>query len=151
MAFDEINKSINSVGGRWLKLFEKAHGVLEYVVLDAEVKDRTDTDGNVVLSKKTGKVRKVWVITFQTDLRDPEDPEDDGKRKFSANESCQFAITDAVKESGKPFATGGTLKLGVLKDASGTAQAEYQARWTPADPAASVNEAVQKAEDEPPF
>lgn len=150
MSFD-IMDQINSFGGAWKKLNRKEHGVLEGTVISAEVRDKT-FEGTPVVSRKSGKVRQEWVITLQTDENN--DPDDDGVRKFSANESAQRAIATAVKDSKKPLEEGSYLKIAVVKDpASSTEQAEYKAQHTgaskvsvPADPWADADE-----DDAPPF
>lgn len=155
---DTINDKIASTGGSWVKLKSKADGTVEGEILDVEERERTDPEGNVVLSRKTGKPRIEWVVTLrvpETD-RDPSNPDDDGTRKLALNESGRFAFTDAVKAAGTKVEVGGTLKFGVKEDReSEYKQPTYQARYTPpakqVDPA--VNQAVAAAadDDDEPF
>jgi len=127
---DEINQAIDQFGGQWVKLRNKSDGVLKGTIVSAESRGKT-FEGAAVLSKKTGKQRTEWVIVLQTDLH--ESAEDDGVRKFTANESAQRAIAKAVKDSGSKLSQGGTLAIVVTKDPeSATDQAEYRAEYAPA-------------------
>lgn len=90
-----LDEALARTGGRWMKIEtvgDQLVGTLVHIDLD---KNRTDPDGNVILSKKTGQPRKVFGLLVQTDLR--EDGDDDGKRRYDANEAAQWAILDAFK------------------------------------------------------
>lgn len=100
-----LDAALARSGGKWVKL-EKVGDTLTGVILEIDTeKDRTDPNGNVVISKKSGKPRKVFGLLVQTDER--VDSDDDGKRRFDANESAQYAILDAFKEWRKDNPTGG--------------------------------------------
>lgn len=138
--FDDINEAIEKAGGTYVKLNRQEHGTLEGVIIDAEVRGKT-FEGSPVLSGKTGKQRQEWLFTLQTEYRDDEN--DDGVRKFAANESAQYAIREAVKAAGGRLETGGTLKIAIKTDPKTTReQAEYQAKYT-----APITNSI----DNPPF
>lgn len=137
---DELNNEISKSGGTYVKLNRKEHGVLEGVILDAEVRDKT-FEGQVIVSRKSGQPRKEWLFTLDTGAEQPV--------KFAANEGAQFAIRQAVKDAGGKLEKGGTLKVAVKQDpATSTQQAEYQAKYT-APTKTAVSDAI--AEDAPPF
>lgn len=141
--FDELNQEISKSGGTYVKLNRKEHGVLEGVILDAEVRDKT-YEGQVIVSRKSGKPRKEWLFTLDTGGEEPV--------KFAANEGAQFAIRQAVKDAGGKLEKGGILKVGVKTDpASTTEQAEYQAKYT-APTSTPVTAAIEaEGSDLPPF
>lgn len=145
MSFDQINEEVKKSGGQFVKLTRKEHGVLEFEIVDAEVRTKT-FEGAEVLSKK-GKPRKEWLFVFNVK---PETPDDDGVRKFAANESAQFAIRDAVKAAGGKIEKGGTIKIAVKTDPENSrSQAEYQAKYTPPTKVADPFE--DDSDDEVPF
>lgn len=126
---DQLNQAAESLGGKWLKLNRKEHGVIEGTLVDFEIRPKT-FEGAPVLSRKTGDQRNEWVLTLRVDDRD--DADDDGLRKLSLNESAQRALAAAIKESKAKAQVGGIVKLAVKTDpASDREQAEYQARYTP--------------------
>jgi len=142
LTLDQLNQDIATTGGRYMKCFTKEHGNIEGTVVEYEKRDRTDPDGNVVFKKGSTTARKVWTFTIQLDDTDPnrEGPDDDGLRKFDANESMQRAISDAIKEAGAPAKAGDRIKVGVKTEAPDKfSQAEYQAKWTPGAPALDID------------
>jgi hypothetical protein len=96
MTFDNIIDTAYRSGGRWLKLTEVGDKITGDL-LDIEEREKRDLDGNIVLGKKSGTPRTEWVVTIQTD---DVNVDDDGVRKFSANESAQKAIKEAIKRAG---------------------------------------------------
>lgn len=131
---DALNEAVAARGGRYLKLRSTDDPAVDGEILAFEERDRTDPDGNVVTSRKSGQARREWLFTISTDLR--EDGEDDGVRKFAANESAQRAIADAIKKSGQKAAIGGRLQVAVSQNPEDSySQATYAAKYTPAAPA----------------
>lgn len=126
---DALNDEIASSGGSWVKLISSDDAPVEGTIIEFEKRDRRTPQGEVVLSKKTGKPRIEWVFTLQTDRRDDDD--DDGIRKLSCNESLRFTIADAIRDAGKPAEVGGTLKVGFVSRDDEYSQAVYQAKYTP--------------------
>jgi hypothetical protein len=99
-----LDEAAARTGGRWAKLDAVGTEIVGTLIAIDTDKVRTDPDGNVVLSKKSGQPRKVYGLLIQTDNR--EDGDDDGKRRYDANESAQYAIIDAFKEWRKTNPTG---------------------------------------------
>lgn len=126
---DALNTAAQSMGGRWLKLRTTDDPAVDGVLLDFEQRQKT-FEGEVVRSRKSGDPRIEWVFTFQTNARDDDD--DDGIRKWSANESAQRAVAAAIKEAKVKAETGGRLKVKVKADPENDrSQAEYVARYEP--------------------
>jgi len=124
-------------GGRWVKLKTTTDVPVEGTILAVEKRDRTDPQGNVVHKKGTQTPRIEYVFTLQTGESDG--AEDDGIRKFSANESMTSAIRAAEAAAGAKLAEGGLLKVGVKADpVDQWSQATYLARYTPPAAAAVV-------------
>lgn len=136
---DDINQAIDSFGGQWVNLRTVSDGVLKGNIVSAESRGKT-FEGAPVNSRKTGQQRTEWVFVLETDRRETD--EDDGVRKFAANESAQRAIAKAVKDSGKKLEQGGTLAIVVTADPENDRdQAEYRAEYkapAPSAPVASV-------------
>lgn len=127
---DELNQDVASSGGKFVKLNRIEHGTLKGIVTDIETRDRT-YEGEVVLSRKTGKPRKSRVFTLITDHRDADIDDDRGVRKFDANEGAWFAVIDAVKAEKLTAEVGDTLEIKVTEDPpKDNQQATYKARWT---------------------
>lgn len=139
---DDINRAIDSFGGQWVNLRKKTDGVLDGLVVSVEERDKT-FEGAVVLSRKTQQPRREWVFVLKTERHETD--EDDGVRKFAANESAQRAIAKAVKESGRKLEVNGRLKVVVTTDPENDRdQAEYKAKYeAPAPIAATVSAAVE--------
>lgn len=127
---DQLNQAAENMGGTWLKLNRKEHGVVEGLLVDFEIRDKT-FEGAPVLSRKSGEVRKEWVLTLRC-TPDASEPDDDGLRKLSLNEAGQRALARAIKESGHKAEAGGTVKIKVVADPeTSTQQAEYAAKYEP--------------------
>ncbi len=127
---NELNEDVARSGGGWVKLNRVEHGTLKGIVVEVETRDRT-YEGEVVLSRKTGKPRKSRVFTLITDMRDDSIEDDRGLRKFDANEGAYFAILDALKEAKATAEVGDTLEIKAIKDPpKENQQADYSARWT---------------------
>lgn len=133
MSLDALNSAAQSLGGSWVKLNDKnEHPPVEGEIVDFEIRDRTDMNGDIVYKKGTTTARKEWVITLRVDDSLIDDPNDDGLRKLSLNESGQRAVAAAIKEAGVAAETGGVLKIGVAENAPDKfSQATYRARYTP--------------------
>lgn len=142
MSLDQLNQDAASTGGAWLKLRNKADGVIDATVIAYEKRERRDPEGDVVYKKGTTNPRYVWTFTLRLDESSPliEGPDDDGLRKFDANESAQRAIGDAIKASPKPAAEGDRLTIKVKTDPeTDFSQAEYVAKWVPGAPVLDVD------------
>lgn len=129
MSIDALNEAVASAGGTYVKLVSADDPPVEGTIVEFDKRERRTPKGEIVMSKKTGKPRIEWVFTLQTDLRTTDD--DEGVRKLSCNESMQFAISDAIREAGKPAEIGGTLKVGFVSRDDEYSQATYRAKYTP--------------------
>lgn len=137
---DEINRRLDSSGARWINLRTKTDPHLDGTIIDAEPREKT-FDGIPIMNRKTGQPRIEHVYTLQTALK--EDADDNGIRKWAANESAQRAIADAKRAAGKNLEIGGRLKIAVIVDpATERDQPTFKAKYEP--PAATVD-------DEEPF
>lgn len=125
---DNLNRDVSG-GGTFVKVNRMEHGTLTGIVVDMEEREKT-YEGQVVLSRKTGKPRTSRVFTLITELRDPDIDDDRGVRKFDANEGAYFAILDAIKAAKVSAEVGDTLAIKVTADPPvATQQAEYRAQW----------------------
>lgn len=134
MAFDDFKKAADSRGGTWVKLTEVGDSFVGELV-DIEVRDRRDMDGNPVLGKKSGQVRKEYKVVFRVPTSQREDADDDGIRNFAANESAQRAIDEAYKACGKDAQLDGARIAVQLVEAAADkfSQAGYTAQIKPAE------------------
>lgn len=83
------------------------------VLLDAEVAPVTSPTGEVQVDKN-GNPRQQIIYTLQTDLRDPEIDDDDGKRRVFAKWAIQKAISTCLADMGlarQGLQEGGTLTI----------------------------------------
>lgn len=126
MGLDDLNESTNGTGGNWVKLNEKGQ-TLRGAVLDSVVRPRL-FDGVQVVSR-AGNKRTVTTITLQTDLRDDDITDDDGIRKWDADEGGRMAIAAAKEELGRPIQLGDILEVKVTKSSvQGKHGADFKAR-----------------------
>ncbi|BAH52266.1 hypothetical protein [Rhodococcus opacus] len=70
------------------------------VSMDPEIKQQTDFDTDEPLTWKDGSPRMQMIVTVQTDLRDPANPDDDGQRRFYVRGKQQYALAAALKAVG---------------------------------------------------
>lgn len=82
-----------------------------------EVMQQSDLDTGKPLFWDDGRPRMQLVVTVQTTMRDPEIPDDDGKRKFYIRAKLQDAVRQAVRSSGaRGLDLGGTLAITYVAD-----------------------------------
>lgn len=82
-----------------------------------EVTQQSDLDTGKPLFWDDGRPRMQLVVTVQTDQRDPEITDDDGKRKFYIRAKLQDAVRAAVRASqAKGLEVGGTLAITYVAD-----------------------------------
>jgi hypothetical protein len=141
MSIADLNNELSKLaGGKWVKLVDLGDKVVG-TLIDAEMKDRTDPDGNVVLGKKSGKPRKIARLRIQTDARD--DADDDGVRVFDANEAGQAALREIA-----PLEIGSLIAVQVTAPAPDKwSQCTYKATAKPAPKVVEIPGAV----DDDPF
>ena len=71
---------------------------------------QTDFKTGEPLTWPDGNPREQLVVTVQTELRDPTNPDDDGNRRFYIKGNLQRAVRDAVQAAGgKGLEVGGSL------------------------------------------
>lgn len=77
------------------------------------VQQQTDLKtGELKFWKSDNKPMMQLVVAIQTDVRDPQIPDDDGKRSLYIKAKLQAAVRDAVRASGsKGLEIGGTLSV----------------------------------------
>lgn len=139
---NELNEAVKTADASWLKLQSKEDGTVEGVVLHMEQREKT-WEGDVVLSRSTGKPRVEWVFTLQ--VAGNEEPS-----KISFAESAQRAITKAVKEAGVNAEEGDILKIAVSKDREKqTSQPEFKAKWTKGSKPLPIPAADTSSDDDP--
>jgi len=138
MTISDLNDELSKpVGGQWVKLKEVGDKVVG-TLLDAEMRDRTDPDGNVVLGKKSGKPRRICRLRIQTEER--VDGDDDGLRIFDANEAGINALRAIA-----PLEIGSLIAIQVTAAAPDMySQATYKATSKPAPKTVAI-----PADDDP--
>jgi hypothetical protein len=110
MSIDQLNADLTRPrGGRWVKLTDPGDKIVGTLV-DAEMTERRDLDGNVVLGKKSGKPRMIARLRIQTDERS--DADDDGVRIFDGNEAAQQALREVA-----PLTIGSLIAVWVTEAA----------------------------------
>ncbi|MEU4332354.1 hypothetical protein [Nonomuraea dietziae] len=86
-----------------------------------EVIQQTDLDTGKPLFWDDGRPRMQLVVTVQTNLRDPEMPDDDGQRKFYVRAKLQDAVRQAVRAAkARGLEIGGTLSITYAADGEQT-------------------------------
>lgn len=99
-------------GGIPAATFPQLGFVIRGTVESWETTQQTDFDSKAPLFWDDGKPRLQVVVTMQTDLRDPEITDDDGKRKLYVKGQMQVAVRDAIKAAGRPgLEVGATLAV----------------------------------------
>ena len=111
-----INDSAGFFGGSGATYFGFAQigtTITGTITEDPETRQQTDPATGELKTWKGGDPMLVLVVTLQTTLRDPADPEDDGKRSVWISSAGQkTAVGRALKTAGvKQLDVGGTLTL----------------------------------------
>lgn len=79
---------------------------------EPEMRQQTNFDTDLPDFWPDGKPKMQLVVTVQTDLRDPQDPEDDGQRRFYVRANLQKAVASAVRKAkATALEVGGTLQV----------------------------------------
>jgi hypothetical protein len=82
-----------------------------------EVVQQTDLDTGEPKFWNDGKPMMQLAVTIQTELRDPEIPDDDGKRKFYVKAKLLEAVRAAIRTAGaKGLDVGGVLTVAYVAD-----------------------------------
>lgn len=70
------------------------------IVERPELRQQTDYDDGHPLTWDDGSPRNHLVVTVQGDLRDPSNPDDDGRRRFYVKGNLQRVTRDALRSAG---------------------------------------------------
>jgi hypothetical protein len=110
---DPWNKIMSEGGGGKTVTFNTKGVLFKGTLIEDPVeRDQIDPATNEVKTYKDGNVRKQWVFKFQTDERDPLDPEDKGVRNLWAKHQAILAIRENLKSQGlSRMRIGGTLEI----------------------------------------
>lgn len=93
------------------------HTVAGLIVRPPQVRQQSDFDTGKPKFFDNGDPMMQIVVQVQTDLRDPNDPTDDGVRAFYLKGQMQAAVRDAVRAVGaKGLEPGGHLAIRYIKD-----------------------------------
>lgn len=152
MGFSDANQLLSGPRQPIAK-FDRIGDTVTGTLLDAEVAPVTSPTGEVQ-TDKNGNPKQQIIYTLQTDERDPEIEDDDGKRRVFAKWAIQRAISTCLAESGLAkvgLQEGGTLSIKF----SGTQKASqrgysdiklYEASYT-APPPRTLASALAGSED----
>ena len=101
-----------------------------------EARQQTEFGTGKPLTWDDGSPRMQLPITVQTNLRDPSDPNDDGKRTFYVKGEMKKAIGNALRVAGAKMAVGGVLALTYVGDepTKGFPKKLYSATYQPPAP-----------------
>ncbi|AER26360.1 hypothetical protein FIONNBHARTH_69 [Mycobacterium phage Fionnbharth] len=119
------------------------------IVAEPTIEQQRDYDTGAPLVYDDGNPRMQMVITVQTDLRDPEVPDDDGQRRLFVKGAMKYAIGQALKAAGKQQPeVGGELYVtythdGEQKNPRLNPPKQFAARYTPPAPAAQFFNGAQ--------
>lgn len=112
MGFSDANQLLSGPRQPIAK-FDRIGDVVTGTLLDAEVAPVTSPTGETQMDKN-GNPKQQIIYTLQTDERDPEIEDDDGKRRVFAKWAIQRAISTCLAESGLAkvgLQEGGTLSI----------------------------------------
>lgn len=110
---DPWGKIMSEGGGGKTVTFNDKGVVFKGVLMEDPVeRDQIDPATKEVKTYKDGNVRRQWVFKFQTEERDPADPEDKGVRNLWAKHQAILAIRESLKSQGlNRMRVGGTLEI----------------------------------------
>ena len=112
------------------------------IVEDPELVQQRDFDTNDPLTWPDGRPKMMLKVVIQTDQRDPQDPDDDGKRGLYLRFRMKDAVQEAIKKAGQKGAPkrGGWLSLTYYADDVAAKKGRneppklYRAEYRPPDP-----------------
>ena len=119
--------------------FPSVGSVVEGYVLERPKKteQRDIATGEVKKFPNSGDPMMQVLIKLQTELRDPDSPDDDGRRTLYAKNRMTNAIGEAMRAAGvKRLEVGGYLQVGRAKDIPASTRGyqptkDYVAKYTP--------------------
>lgn len=121
------------------------------VIAPPEARRQTDPETGEPKTFKNGQPMIMWAVRVATNLRDPQDPYDDGERMIYLKWKSQEAVKNAVRASGaQTIEAGGTLTLTLSGFGPKTKSAwnppkEWTARYVPPANDAFMNNGGQQA------
>src|SRR5688500_3258150 len=88
------------------------------IVDTPELVQQRDFDSNEPLTWPDGRPKMMLMVVIQTDARDPQNPDDDGKRALYLRWRLKEAAQDAIKRAGQKGAPkkGGWLSMTYTSD-----------------------------------
>lgn len=112
------------------------------IVEPPELVQQRDYDSNEPLAWPDGRPKMMLKVVIQTDQRDPQDPDDDGKRGIYLRYKMKDAVQEAIKKAGQKGAPkmGGWLSLTYYADDVAAKRGRneppklYRAEYRPPDP-----------------
>lgn len=142
---DDSDFFLGGMGGK-SAAFPQIGSIVEGVIVSPpKIVQQTKMGTGELLFFDNGQARMQAIVTLQTDLRDPDDPQDEGLRTLYVKNLMQKAIGKAMVESGaRKLEVGGFLQVGhnatvKSKTAGMQPMKDYVAKYTPpAVQAASV-------------
>ena len=147
-SFSDANELLES-GGITPAKFEEPGTTLGGKVIYAEVQQQREIDTGKPKFWDDGKPRQQIVVHLQTAARDPQVPDDDGKRALYVRGNMLKALRTALRTAGTQLTEGGTLTVTYTGDGERTKAGFnppklYKVTYTPAvvSGMAAVNEAL---------
>lgn len=135
---DPWSKIMSEGGGGKTVTFNDKGVVFKGTLMEDPVeREQIDPATKEVKKYKDGNVRMQWVFKFQTEERDPSDPEDKGVRNLWAKHQAILAIRESLKSQGlSRMHVGGILELAwtgqIAPDRPGVHPTKtFTARYTP--------------------
>ena len=140
----DVNDILMGGGGAPTAKFPTIGTVHKGTIVDSTTSQQTDIDQNPKFWPNGDKMMQA-IITIQTDERDPDIDDDDGKRRLFVKGQMQTAVREAVKAAGcKGIAHGGTLAVQYSGDGTPSkpglsAPKQYTAAYRAPEPTADAN------------
>lgn len=132
------DKYFNEAGGKSASFTTQGVVFKGTLLEEPTEKQQTTPSGDLKwFDKEETKPRMQLVFKFQTDERDPDDPEDKGVRSLWSKPEQIKAIRESLKAQGlRRMAIGGTLELAWTSSTASTTKGwnptkHFTARWTP--------------------
>lgn len=139
-------------GGAPAAKFHTIGTIVRGEILETATSQITDYTTGEPKVWKDGSPRMQAILTIQTDQRDPEIVDDDGKRRlFVASRSMKDAVRDAVTAAGKrQLELGGKIAIqytGDGENAGGIPPKLYKAEYKPPVPGAASSDLLGNNEE----
>lgn len=109
-ALDSVNNLLLA-GGAPIFKFDNPGDIIKGTIVAANDQQQTDFTTGEPLTYKDGSPRMQIAFTLQTDLRDPQNADDDGQRRIYAKNQMLTAVGEAVRKAKARLEIGGTLAV----------------------------------------